>query len=172
MQMTNKSDENQRFDHYISKSFRKTASLIAYTCKAVTLLSGANEQQQEAAFEYGRNLGIAFQLVDDLLDFESSQAELGKPTAADLKLGLATAPVLYASAQFSELDAMIARRFSEPNDVEHAYAAVMKSNGLEKTRELAQEHVKKALEHISELVDSEGKRALITLAETTVSRKK
>lgn len=172
MQMSTKPGENKRFDHYISKSFKKTASLIAYTCKAVTLLSGADEAQQEAAFEYGRNLGIAFQLVDDLLDFESSQSELGKPAAADLKLGLATAPVLYASSQFEELDAMIARRFNEPGDVEKAYAYVMKSDGLEKTRELAKKHVDEALSHIADLSDSDEKRALITLAEMTITRKK
>ena len=58
----------------------------------------------EAAFQYGRNIGIAFQLVDDLLDFQSSSEMLGKPAAADLKLGLATAPVLYATAEFEELE--------------------------------------------------------------------
>lgn len=73
MQMGSKEDESERFSHYIHKSFKKTASLIAYTCKAVALLSGANQSVQEAAFQYGRNLGIAFQLVDDLLDFVSSQ---------------------------------------------------------------------------------------------------
>jgi decaprenyl-diphosphate synthase subunit 1 len=172
MQMSTKPGENQRFEHYINKSFKKTASLIAYTCKAVTLLSGANEAQQESAFEYGRNLGIAFQLIDDLLDFESSQSDLGKPAAADLKLGLATAPVLYASSQFSELDAMIARRFSEPGDVEKAYAYVMKSDGLEKTKELAKKHVDEALNHISDLCDSEEKKALIALANMTITRRK
>lgn len=50
----------------------------------------------EVAFQYGRNIGLAFQLVDDLLDFVSSADAMGKPTAADLKLGLATAPVLFA----------------------------------------------------------------------------
>lgn len=126
MQMGSKEDESERFSHYIHKSFKKTASLIAYTCKAVALLSGANQSYQEAAFQYGRNLGIAFQLVDDLLDFVSSQAELGKPAATDLKLGLATAPVLFACEKFPELNVMIMRRFSEPGDVERAYDFVMK----------------------------------------------
>ena len=126
MQMGAKEDESERFSHYIHKSFKKTASLIAYTCKAVALLSGANQSFQEAAFQYGRNLGIAFQLVDDLLDFVSSQAELGKPAATDLKLGLATAPVLFACEKFPELNVMIMRRFGEPGDVERAYDFVMK----------------------------------------------
>lgn len=62
----------------------------------VTLLAGADERITELSFQYGRALGLAFQLVDDLLDFVSSSATMGKPTAADLKLGLATAPVLFA----------------------------------------------------------------------------
>lgn len=60
------------------------------------MLGGADESLSEIAFQYGRNVGLAFQLVDDLLDFVSSSEAMGKPTAADLKLGLATAPVLFA----------------------------------------------------------------------------
>lgn len=60
------------------------------------MLSGADESLTEVAFQYGRNVGLAFQLVDDLLDFVSSTSTMGKPAAADLKLGLATAPVLFA----------------------------------------------------------------------------
>ncbi|XP_054162801.1 all trans-polyprenyl-diphosphate synthase PDSS1-like [Oppia nitens] len=172
MQMDSKEDESERFSHYIHKSFKKTASLIAYTCKAVALLSGANRAYQEAAFQYGRNLGIAFQLVDDLLDFVSSQAELGKPAAADLKLGLATAPVLFACEKFPELNIMIMRRFSQPGDVEKAYEAVMKSEGLDHTRILARKHADEALRHVSTFADSDEKQALIALTEMTLNRKK
>lgn len=59
-------------------------------------LGNADDQLVEVAFQYGRNVGLAFQLVDDFLDFASSLQAMGKPTAADLKLGLATAPVLFA----------------------------------------------------------------------------
>ena len=61
-----------------------------------------------------------FQLIDDLLDFTSCDQVMGKPTAADLRLGLATAPVLFAAAKFPELNAMIMRRFCEEGDVEKA----------------------------------------------------
>lgn len=60
------------------------------------MLAGADDKLVDVSFEYGRNIGLAFQLVDDLLDFVSSEDAMGKPTAADLKLGLATAPVLFA----------------------------------------------------------------------------
>ena len=172
MQMGSKEDDAERFSAYIHKSFKKTASLIAYTCKAVALLSGGDKDCQEAAFQYGRNLGIAFQLVDDLLDFVSSQSELGKPAAADLRLGLATAPVLFASEKFPELNEMIKRRFCEPNDVEAAYGFVMESDGLDATRLLAKQHADEALRYIDPFTDCPEKQALIVLAEMTLNRKK
>lgn len=63
----------------------------------VSVLSGADSTLQAVAFQYGRQIGMAFQLVDDLLDFIATSAQLGKPVAADLRLGLATAPVLFAA---------------------------------------------------------------------------
>jgi decaprenyl-diphosphate synthase subunit 1 len=71
----------------------------------MAMLAGADESLSDVAFQYGRNVGLAFQLVDDLLDFVSSSAAMGKPTAADLKLGLATAPVLFACERVRKLTA-------------------------------------------------------------------
>uniref|UniRef100_A0A182T2G0 Uncharacterized protein n=1 Tax=Anopheles maculatus TaxID=74869 RepID=A0A182T2G0_9DIPT len=118
MQLGSKETENERFAHYFTKTYRKTASLIANSLKAVAVLSGADEQMAELSFQYGRNLGLAFQFVDDLLDFVSSSEAMGKPAAADLKLGLATAPVLFACEEFPELNPMICRHFRAPGDVE------------------------------------------------------
>jgi decaprenyl-diphosphate synthase subunit 1 len=97
MQMGANEGNTERFTHYIGKTFNKTASLMAYSCKGVAILGGSDESLAEMAFQYGRHVGIAFQLIDDLLDFVSSTATMGKPTAADLQLGLATAPVLFAA---------------------------------------------------------------------------
>lgn len=65
------------------------------------------------AFQYGRNVGLAFQLVDDLLDFVASSTAMGKPTAADLKLGLATAPVLFACERVSIQNNLVNRDIAE-----------------------------------------------------------
>ena len=73
------------------------------------------------ATDFGRNLGIAFQLIDDLLDFVESADSLGKPAAVDLELGLATAPVLYALEEFPELKPLIERKFSQEGDVEKVF---------------------------------------------------
>lgn len=172
MQLGSKENEDERFAHYLLKTFKKTASLIAYSCKAVTVLSGGNEALQEIAFQYGRNVGIAFQLVDDLLDFVSSQSTMGKPTAADLKLGLATAPVLFACEKFPELHALIMRRFSEPGDVAIALDAVMKSDGLEQTRFLAHQHCLEAIRCIEQLCPSGEQKALIALTDLVLNRVK
>lgn len=115
------------FQHYMKKTYLKTASLIAKSSRATTVLGGCGTLQgwkegeiiKDAAYSYGRNLGIAFQLVDDLLDFTGSDAGLGKPSqGADLKLGLATAPALYAWEEFPEMGQMIMRKFENVGDVE------------------------------------------------------
>ncbi|XP_045118501.1 all trans-polyprenyl-diphosphate synthase PDSS1-like [Portunus trituberculatus] len=170
MQLGSKENENERFAHYLKKTFKKTASLIAYSCKAVAILSGADDSLQEVAFQYGRNVGIAFQLVDDLLDFVSSSSTMGKPTAADLKLGLATAPVLFACEKFPELNPMIMRRFQEPGDVQKAFELVHKSDGLEQTQFLARQHCQEAIKVISTLKPSEEQKALITITDKVLNR--
>jgi len=170
MQLQTKDEEGERFQHYLTKSFNKTASLMAYSCKANAALAGASSKDVEGAFSYGRNIGIAFQLVDDLLDFVSSADQLGKPAAADLQLGLATAPVLFATEKFPELNEMIARRFSRQGDVEVAFDCVLKSGGLEMTRGLARKHCDAAVKALEGVENSSYKLALVGLADQVINR--
>ncbi|XP_071530695.1 all trans-polyprenyl-diphosphate synthase PDSS1 [Panulirus ornatus] len=172
MQLGSKENENERFAHYLKKTFKKTASLLAYSCKAVAILSGADENVQETAFQYGRNVGIALQIVDDLLDFVSSSNMMGKPTGTDLKLGLATAPVLFACEKFPELNPMIMRRFQEPGDVQKAFEFVHKSDGLEQTQFLARQHCQEAIRVISSLKTSSEQKALISITDKVLNRMK
>uniref|UniRef100_A0AC35U073 Decaprenyl-diphosphate synthase subunit 2 n=1 Tax=Rhabditophanes sp. KR3021 TaxID=114890 RepID=A0AC35U073_9BILA len=129
-----------RFQHYMIKNFYKTGSLFAHSCKSAAMLAGCQDSNINNAFEYGRNLGLAFQLIDDVLDFSATSAILGKPAANDLKQGLATGPVLYAAQQYPELNLLINRKFSEEGDVKRAWEIVMNSDGLVKTKELAEKH--------------------------------
>ena len=75
--------------------------IFFFSEQQTAIIAEADENLTELAFQYGRNIGLAFQLVDDMLDFVSSTETMGKPTAADLKLGLATAPVLFACEKVS-----------------------------------------------------------------------
>jgi len=172
MQLQTKSDESERFEHYLAKSFNKTASLMAYSCRANAMLAGVNPSLVDQAFQYGRNIGIAFQLVDDLLDFIVSADQLGKPAAADLKLGLATAPVLFAAEKYPELNLMISRRFENKEDVERAFDLVQKSSGLDETRRLAKKHCDDAIVSLENFKSSNYKSALIQLCDTVLNRMK
>ncbi|KAI9584675.1 hypothetical protein GQX74_006570 [Glossina fuscipes] len=172
MQLGSRETENERFAHYLTKTYRKTASLVANTLKATAVIAEADEHLTELAFQYGRNIGLAFQLVDDMLDFVSSTEMMGKPAAADLKLGLATAPVLFACEKYPELNPMIMRRFSEPGDVERAFELVHKSNGLEQTRFLARKHGIEAIRLAQEITESPYQKGLQVVADLVINRMK
>ena len=146
MQMTAKPEELVSWEHYARKTHYKTAALIAKSCKAVALLDPdvASDGAPEAAYEYGRHLGLAFQYVDDVLDFTGSALSLGKPALNDLRSGIATAPVLYAAAQFPALTKLAQRRFKQDGDVEQARAWVADSDGVARARELAAAHAAQA----------------------------
>ncbi|XP_020911337.1 decaprenyl-diphosphate synthase subunit 1 [Exaiptasia diaphana] len=172
MQLGSKEDPDERFSHYLKKTYKKTASLIACCCKAVAVFAGCSPDVQDVAYQYGRNIGMVFQLVDDVLDFVASDAEMGKPTAADLKLGLATAPVLFACEKSPELNAMIMRRFKEPGDVEFARNAVYKSDSISRTYDLAREYSKEAIRQINTLTPSPERQALIDITNKVINRRK
>lgn len=188
--------ENQptpaHFSLYLQKTYLKTAALIAKSTRASVILAGcggdaihkagadsktAHEMRQirDAAYGYGRNLGIAFQLVDDLLDFQSTSAAFGKPSGgADLRLGLATAPVLYAWQELpgEGIHELVGRRFEGEGDVEKMLRLVERSRGIQRTAELAKEHARRANEHLEVLPDSDAKQALIRLNDQVIKRVK
>jgi len=161
-----------RFQHYIQKTYKKTAALIANSCKAVAYLSECDRSVQEAAYEYGKNLGLAFQVVDDILDFKASSAALGKPAAADIRLGLATPPVLYASEHYPELNPMIERRFGKPGDVETTLDRVMRGDSLERAASLAESYCSTAMSQLDSFPDCSEKRTLLELGTKVLERSK
>ena len=108
----NRFDACMSIDTYLAKTYYKTATLFANSSKAAGLLSEVSQETAENLFEYGRHLGLAFQIVDDILDFTSSTDTLGKPAGSDLKSGNLTAPVLYALEEKPMLLTLIEREFA------------------------------------------------------------
>ncbi|KAF7717258.1 Hexaprenyl pyrophosphate synthase, mitochondrial [Penicillium ucsense] len=159
-------------EYYLQKTYLKTASLISKSCRSAAVLGCSAPEVVEAAYAYGRNLGLAFQLVDDMLDYTLTEAELGKPAGADLELGLATAPLLFAWKSNPELGPMVGRKFGREGDVQRARELVYQSNGVEQTRALAQDYADKAVAAISDFPDSDAKAGLIEMAEKTMKRRK
>ncbi|MBN3908514.1 MAG: solanesyl diphosphate synthase [Nostoc sp. NMS1] len=166
----NRFDAGISIETYLQKSYYKTASLIANSSKAAGLLSEVSRETVEHLYSYGRHFGIAFQIVDDILDFTSTTDTLGKPVGSDLKSGNLTAPVLFALAQKPSLEVLIDREFAQEGDLEQALALIQDSQGIQQARELAAHHAKLAIEHLAVLPPSESHQALINIAEYTLSR--
>ncbi|KAF9490735.1 terpenoid synthase [Pleurotus eryngii] len=157
---------------YLRKSYMKTASLMAKGARAAVVLGGCKEGEiwKEVAYAYGRNIGIAFQLVDDILDYAEGESTMGKPGGADLQLGLATGPALYAWEEFPEMGPLISRKFKEDGDVELARELVKRSAGVERTRDLAMQYANKAREVLQFLPESDARVALEVLTDRVVKR--
>ncbi|KAI0018212.1 decaprenyl-diphosphate synthase subunit 1 [Xylariomycetidae sp. FL0641] len=168
----NPSYSEEIFNYYLQKTYLKTASLISKSCRAAALLGRADAVTVEAAYAYGRNLGLAFQLVDDMLDYTRSEKDLGKPAGADLELGLATAPLLFAWKTNPELGALVGRKFEREGDVQKARQLVLQSDGIAQTRELADEYSRNAIAALSTFPDSEAKDGLVDMAMKTLKRQK
>ncbi|MEH2302202.1 solanesyl diphosphate synthase [Nostoc sp.] len=166
----NRFDTGISIETYLQKSYYKTASLIANSSKAAGLLSEVSQETVEHIYSYGRHFGIAFQIVDDILDFTSTTDTLGKPVGSDLKSGNLTAPVLFALAEKPSLEVLIEREFAQQGDLEQALELIQDSQGIQQARELAAHHAKLAIEHLAVLPPSESHQALINIAEYTLSR--
>jgi len=158
------------FDHYLKKTYKKTASLFANCCKSVAVLGGLDDNLVSDAFEYGLNVGTAFQLVDDILDFVASAEHLGKPAAADLKLGLTTAPVLFAREKDTQLEKRISRRFKNEGDVEYALKAVLETDSLSDSRVLAMDYCQRAVKNLAAFDDCPEKDILLQLPQMIYER--
>nr|CDS26767.1 decaprenyl diphosphate synthase subunit 1 [Hymenolepis microstoma] len=171
MQLASNSDENYRFHLYLEKTYKKTASLMANSCKAVTILSGVGTSLVESAYNFGRHLGMAFQLLDDVLDFTGHENKLGKPAGgSDLQLGLATGPVLFAAQQIPELEKMLDTGFKTPEDQKRAVKYVRESNGIGQTRILAEFHFQEAQRQLGHFKASDSRECLLQVAATTLQR--
>jgi len=172
MQARSSKDELKDMNFYLRKSYFKTASLICSACKSSALLSGYDESHEYtvAAEEFGYHFGMAFQIVDDILDFTGASATLGKPAQADMQLGLATAPILYASEENRELIPLIQRRFKEKGDVQRAVKLASETNGVERAFQLTDFHAQSAMVALSKLPPSDARSALTRLLHLAIAR--
>merc|ERR1719150_1287953 len=175
MQMTPSSELNSEnlMQSYLTKTYYKTASLMANSCLAVAVMGdhgSVDGNKQRIAFEYGKNAGLAFQIIDDILDFEGIQEELGKPSLNDLKSGIVTAPALFALEEVPELGDFITRRFKNDGDVSRAYELIKQTDGIQRAKEMANLYAKHAINAVLQLAPSDARNALISLVEKILKR--
>lgn len=162
MQMTITPAQRCSMDYYLQKTYYKTAALISNSCKAVAVLAGQTAEVSALAFQYGRHLGIAYQLIDDILDFTGTSASLGKGSLSDVHQGIVTAPILFAMEEFPQLHEIVRQGFDDPSNVDAALEYLVKSQGIERTWLLATEHAKLAADAIDALPESKDKVVLIS----------
>jgi octaprenyl-diphosphate synthase len=163
-------------DDALKLATHKTACLFSGCARLGAVLGGLEGEEEEALADYGTYAGLAFQLVDDLLDFTASAKQLGKPVLSDLKEGKVTLPLIYAMENgHREARELVARVLEEKEFVsvkpERLVALVNESGALQKTRILAHEYAAKAKACISSgQRDSEYARALLTLPDFILER--
>ncbi|KAL3578616.1 hypothetical protein D5086_020120 [Populus alba] len=160
MQMTSTSEQRCSMEYYMQKTYYKTASLISNSCKAIALLAGQTTEVAMLAFEYGKNLGLAYQLIDDVLDFTGTSASLGKGSLSDIRNGIVTAPILFAMEEFPQLRSVIDWGFDKPENIDVALEYLGKSRGIQRTRELAAKHANLAAAAIDSLPETDDEESI------------
>jgi octaprenyl-diphosphate synthase len=162
-------------DRYLQIIRAKTAALFAAASQISAVVAECGEEQERALEDYGRNLGVAFQLIDDAIDYDSNAAEMGKDQGDDFREGKMTLPVILAYArgndterQFWE-DAIIGHRTSD-DDLSHAKELINKHGALEDTRERARHFAQRAINAISIFPDSTARQAMAEAAQFAVAR--
>lgn len=153
----------------------KTACLFSGCARLGGVLGGFDEHDEQSLDDYGRYAGLAFQLIDDLLDFTASSEQLGKPALSDLKEGKVTLPLIYAMQNgHNEARDMVARVLEEKEfhsvQPEKLVALVRNSGALDRTRNLAHDYARQAKSCINGAGDSEYARALRTLPDFILER--
>jgi heptaprenyl diphosphate synthase len=156
---------------YYSAIEGKTAELIATSARVGGIVSGVEGATLEALTDFGRHLGMCFQLVDDVLDLTADEATLGKPCGNDLHEGIYTLPVILAAADRPELQSLLGRAIDWP-DVERARTIVVDSGAIEATMDVARAHASSAAAALdgAERLDRSVCAQLSGLVENLVTR--
>lgn len=173
LQLLNANDPDTTEQRYFEVIYRKTAKLFEAGAQIAALLAGASSAVEAAMAAYGRHLGTAFQLVDDVLDYQSNSAELGKNLGDDLAEGKPTLPLIYALRTGTEDQRALIRRSIEEGSIDRLTeitAAIESTGGLAYTARLARREAALAIEAIAVLPDSAYKQALRELADFAVER--
>ena len=167
---------NQSRSQYFQRVAKKTAALFSMATESGAVLSQAPEKSIQILIDYGQNLGIAFQIVDDILDFTGTEKEVGKPIGSDLAQGTLTLPALLLLEHYPE-ENPVKRIFSHKenltkDNIELALELICNSPIIQECYKVASEYCAKARQNLKLLPENSSRHSLIELTDFIVSRKK
>jgi octaprenyl-diphosphate synthase len=166
-------DASKQIGDYLKRIGGKTASLFATACEGGAIAAAAPEPYAEALRDYGFNLGIAFQIVDDILDFTGDEAVMGKPAGSDLLQGTLTLPSLFAMetpAGKTAVTRLFSARRNQARLLQDALDAVRSGDAVARSEQVAEEYSRRAEEAIASLPDTPGRRSLVELCHYVLAR--
>ncbi len=160
-------------EDYYRRIYAKTASLFEASTTTASILSHADEQVMNIMKQFGYEIGMAFQIIDDILDFTSEQTTMGKPVASDLRQGVITLPVLYYLENHpndSDMINILESSFCDENCLGRLLTSIRESGAIKLSHDEARRSVQNGLEVIRKLPDNHERRALEDLAAYIVNR--
>lgn len=173
LQLMNMHDPDLAVEDYLRVIRYKTAKLFEASAQLGAVLAGADEATEQACAGYGRALGTAFQLIDDVLDYDGSATELGKNVGDDLREGKPTLPLLIAMARSGEAERALMRGAIENGstaELDRIVAVIRETGALEATRDAARAEADRARACLDVLPASEAREALLELCVRSVTR--
>lgn len=176
LQLIKTCDLNISEDEYLDVVINKTAVLLAAACEVGGLLGGQPEERVKALYSFGMELGIAFQLTDDCLDYVAEEKEFGKAVGTDLNEGKITMPLIHAIGlctpeELSEVGRVVEAVEVSEEDLALIMGLIKKYDGIGAARDRALERVAKAKAHLDLFPPSENRDALIHIADYVITRR-
>lgn len=176
LEITKSNDPSTTEDDYLKIITGKTAALIGGGCQVGGILGKVPEDFEHALRKFGLNVGIAFQLMDDVLDYTASEEDFGKVNGTDLKEGKLTLPLIIALKKATEQEARVIKEALiadqiDPSCLKEVLEIIYRYEGVLETTKLAQNYIQKAKENISVFKPSIEKEALTAIADYVVMRK-
>ncbi|KGX92164.1 heptaprenyl diphosphate synthase subunit II [Pontibacillus halophilus JSM 076056 = DSM 19796] len=168
-QFKDKFDWNQNVRTYLRRIKRKTALLIAASCQLGAVAGNVSVKHEKALYRYGYNVGMSYQIIDDVLDLTSTEEELGKPAGSDLLQGNITLPVLYAMEKDEKLKKHLETLFAIPEDVTKAQMDdviqwIKETGAIQEALATSDRYLQKAFDNVAMLPQSKAKQAFERIA--------
>jgi geranylgeranyl pyrophosphate synthase len=160
-------------EHYDRRIYAKTASMFELATEAAGVLIGAPEDQIGVLRDFGRDLGMAFQIVDDVLDFTGDASEVGKPVGSDLRHGIVTLPVLHyleAHPDDERLNDLLRNGRRDEQQVQRVVEAIRRSGAIEAALDEAHEFARRSQRALGYLPDSDARQAMWDIVEYVITR--